>query len=225
MELKKIYNYTAAPLHFYLGMRFARDSVTGMISVDQEAQIDKMARAFDLSLEINVNIKTPISSFSEDDRPKLADLPVTLKEKREALKIPYRQAVGHLTYLAQCTHFEITLPTRIAAAFVSEWGPKHWQWVKQIMRYLLSKSSKFMFIHGGTDHRTLEAWTDSDHAGNPDNRRSMAANLTYYGRDLIDWYARNETIVAHSSAESELMALDACARSVQSLRWLLEGNE
>ena len=49
----------------------------------------------------------------------------------------------------------------------------------------------------------------------------MAAHFVFYGVDIIDWYAKTETIVAHSSAESELMALDSCARAIQALRWLL----
>jgi hypothetical protein len=137
-----------------------------------------------------------------------------------------RQAVGHLTYLAQCTHlnYEITLPTRIAASFVSKWGPKHWRYVKNIMRFLTSKASKTFYINGGPPTRRLTGWSDSDHPGNPDNQRSMAAHFVFYGVDIIDWYAKTETIVAHSSAESELMALDACARAIQALRWLLTSH-
>jgi hypothetical protein len=218
-SLKEHYNFTVAPLHFYLGMRFIRDKLTGRFALDQEAQIDKMARAFGINSDKKV--QTPIASFSEEDRPKVIDLPTSAEDKLEALKIPYRQAVGHLTYLAQCTHFEITLPTRIAASFVSEWGPKHWRWVKNIMRFLTSKASKTFYINGGPPTRRLTGWSDSDHAGNPDTRRSMAAHFVFYGVDIIDWYAKTETIVAHSSAESELMALDSCARAIQALRWLL----
>ena len=50
----------------------------------------------------------------------------------------------------------------------------------------------------------------------------MAAHIIFIGPDPIEWYARTESIVAHSSAESELMALDACARQVQHFRWLLQ---
>jgi hypothetical protein len=105
---------------------------------------------------------------------------------------------------------------------MSGWGAKHWTWVKNIMRFLKTKSSKNFIISGGPRTRKLTAWSDSDHAGNPDNRKSMAAHIIFFGSDAIDWYAHTETIVAHSSAESELMALDACARQVQHFRWLLQ---
>ena len=130
--------------------------------------------------------------------------------------------MGHLSYLTQCTHFEVTLPTRIAASFVQAWGQKHWQWVKTIMRFLISKTSQFFYIKGGNQNRRLLSWSDSDHAGNPDDRRSMSAHQIWLGDDLIDWYGRSQPIVAHSSAESELMALDALVRQVQHFRWLLE---
>jgi hypothetical protein len=105
---------------------------------------------------------------------------------------------------------------------VQTWGQKHWQWVKTIMRFLISKTSKIFYIKGGNQNRRLLSWSDSDHAGNPDDRRSMSAHQIWLGDDLIDWYGRSQPIVAHSSAESELMALDALVRQVQHFRWLLE---
>ncbi len=90
------------------------------------------------------------------------------------------------------------------------------------MRFLISKTSKFFYIKGGDQHRRLLGWSYSDHAGNPDDRRSMSAHQIWLGDDLIDWYGRSQPIVAHSSAESELMALDALVRQVQHFRWLLE---
>jgi hypothetical protein len=219
-EMKKLYQCSINPLSYYLGMRFTRDPKTGRFAIDQEAQIDKMARAFGIETNSKVT-QSPVKSFSEEDRPKIADLPSNDNEKAQAIKLPYREAVGHLSYLTQCTHFEVTLPTRIAASFVQAWGQKHWQWVKTIMRFLVSKTSKFFYIKGGDQHRRLLSWSDSDHAGNPDDRRSMSAHQIWLGDDLIDWYGRSQPIVAHSSAESELMALDALVRQVQHFRWLL----
>ena len=220
VELKKHYQYTLAPLSYYVGMRFTRDPVTGRYAIDQEAQIDKMCRAFGID-EHARNAKTPIASFSDDDRLRQGDAPTDPNEKAAALKIPYRQAVGHLSYLASCTHFEVMLPTRLAAAFVQEWGDKHWTWVKQIMRYLKTKTSKLFYVSGSLAPRALVGYTDADHAGNPDNRKSMSAHQIWLGDDLIDWYCKTQTIVSHSSAESELMALDPCARQMQYLRWLV----
>ena len=219
-ELEKHYKYSLAPLSYYVGMRFTRDPLTGRYAIDQEAQIDKMCRAFAID-ENARKVKTPIVSFSDDDRLRQSDAPTDANEKATALKIPYRQAVGHLNYLTACTHFEVMLPTRLAAAFVNEWGTKHWTWVKQIMRYLKAKTSKLFYLSGSLTPRALTGYTDADHAGNPDNRKSMSAHQIWLGDDLIDWYCKTQTIVSHSSAESELMALDPCARQMQYLRWLV----
>ena len=220
-SLGALYTYSVTPLSYYLGMRFQRDATSGRFIIDQEGQVDKMIRAFGITDDKKLCL-TPVLSFSETDRPLLADVPSSATDLAQASKYPYRQAVGHLNYLSQCSHLEVTLPTRIAAAFMSGWGAKHWTWVKNIMRYLKTKSSKNFIISGGPLTRELSAWSDSDHAGNPDNRKSMAAHIIFFGSDAIDWYAHTESIVAHSSAESELMALDACARQVQHFRWLLQ---
>lgn len=219
-ELSKLYKYTVSPLTHYLGMRFHRRE-DGTFVIDQEAQINKMCRAFNIETS-NGNFPTsPILSFHESERPKNTDSPATAQDKAAASKIPYREAVGHLNYLVQTTHFEVALPVRIASAFCCNWGQKHWDWVKYIMRFLQSQASKFTYIQGGNLTRDSVTWTDSDHAGNPDNRRSMAAHLSYYGEDLLDYCAKFERIVAHSSAESELMALDKAVREEEHLRWKL----
>ena len=60
-ELRKDFTYTVAPLSFFVGMRFIRDAKTGSFRIDQEAQIDKMVRAFDIKLGARPT-STPVQS-------------------------------------------------------------------------------------------------------------------------------------------------------------------
>jgi hypothetical protein len=42
------------------------------------------------------------------------------------------------------------------------------------------------------------------------------------GDDLIEWHVSFQSMVSHSSTESELMAIDLCVRRIQAARWLFQ---
>jgi hypothetical protein len=221
-KLRSKYEFTLNLLSYALGMRFQRDPKTGAMTIDQDAQVDKMLRAFNLTGKTR-KASTPVASDQGKIRPSKADLPQTPEAKAAALRIPYRQAVGHLGFLQQTSRFEITYALKIASSFLQEWGPRCWEWVKHIMRYLKSKQHRKFVIKGGSvDKLLLKAYSDADHITDVDNRRSISAYFILCGEDIIAWHASFQTIVSHSSSESELMALDLVVRRVQALRWLFD---
>ena len=175
-------------------MRFKRQT-NGHFIIDQEAQVDKMCRAFQLIPEHETRRDHPALAYAESDQPKLTDYPLTDEDMTTARRFPYREAVGHLTYLAQTTHFKITLPVRVASDFYDNWGNKQWIWVKQIMRFMQSRTTTFTYVRGGgTEHL---AWSGTDYTGAHD-RRSMAAFMSYYGHDLMTGPSLKNCSVLHN---------------------------
>jgi hypothetical protein len=222
--LKKLstkYDYTVEPLSYALGMRFQRDAQTGAITIDQDAQVEKMIRCFNLDGK-SKRATTPVASDQGRIRPSMADLPSTEAEKAKARRIPYRQAMGHLGFLQQTTHFEISYALKVASRFLCDWSVRAWSWVKHIMTYLKHKHHRKFVIRGGTPaQQILSAYSDADHITDVDTRRSISGYFILCGKDIIAWRSSFQTVVAHSSTESELMAMDLTARRVQALRWLL----
>ncbi|XP_072060409.1 uncharacterized mitochondrial protein AtMg00810-like [Arachis hypogaea] len=53
------------------------------------------------------------------------------------------------------------------------------------------------------DHLKVEAYTDADWAGNPNDRRSTAGYFTLDGGNLVTWKSKKQKVVALSSAEAE----------------------
>ena len=202
-------------------MRFERDAKTGAITIDQDAQIEKMIRCFNLQGKTK-RASTPVAADQGRLRPSMADLPVTAADKAKAKLIPYRQAMGHLGFLQQTTHFEISYALKVGSRFLCDWSTRAWSWVKHIMCYLKSKRHRKFIIRGGTpEQQVLSAYCDADHITDVDTRRSITGYFVLCGRDIIAWRSSFQTVVAHSSTESELMAIDLTARRVQALRWLL----
>ncbi len=94
------------------------------------------------------------------------------------------------------------------------------------MKYLKSKSwSRYIIYAQPWNELILSAYTDSDHIKADDDRRSLSGHMILLGRTVIGWGATFQTIASHSSAESELMALDTCARKLMATIWLVEAMD
>ncbi|KAD4888381.1 hypothetical protein E3N88_20454 [Mikania micrantha] len=100
--------------------------------------------------------------------------------------------------------------------------------VKRILRYLhgtaqlglLFRHDSSLRIHAFSDsylNHNLLAYSDSDWAGCPVDRRSTGGYAVYLGSTLISWAARKQRTVSPSSTESEYKAL---ADAVAELIWL-----
>ncbi|GJS51054.1 hypothetical protein Tco_0624416 [Tanacetum coccineum] len=69
--------------------------------------------------------------------------------------------------------------------------------------------------HTGTDSPFhLEAFSDSDYAGDNHDRRSTSGGCQYLGRRLVSWQCKKQTIVAISSTEAEYVAAASCCAQV-----------
>ena len=71
------------------------------------------------------------------------------------------------------------------------------------------------------DGMTLNAWSDADHAGCVDTRRSMSGYIVKIGSTAVAWQCKRQACVALSSCESEYVACCLCARQVVWMRRLL----
>src|SRR5680860_1611829 len=66
--------------------------------------------------------------------------PSTPEEGEQMRRIPYRQAVGSLMYLANCTRPDLAHAVQLVAQFSQNPGATHWRAVQQILRYLCSST-------------------------------------------------------------------------------------
>ena len=89
------------------------------------------------------------------------------------------------------------------------------------MKYLKFVKDKALVFRGGFPLK-LQIFTDASHAGDPDNRRSVTGVVIKLAGNTVYWCSLYQTIVSHSSFESELMALDKGATIGQCARWIAE---
>ncbi|GJR14393.1 putative ribonuclease H-like domain-containing protein [Tanacetum coccineum] len=67
----------------------------------------------------------------------------------------------------------------------------------------------------------LEAYTDSDYAGNHNDRKSTTGGCQFLGRRLISWQCKKQTIVATSSTKAEYVAVAHCCGQSTTLKYAI----
>ncbi|MCO5556240.1 hypothetical protein L7F22_009786 [Adiantum nelumboides] len=125
------------------------------------------------------------------------------EEKAERKKIPYASAVGSLMYAMIATRPDIAFAMVVVSQYMSNPGKKHWEAVKGILRYL--KATKNMCICYGSQELSVMGYTDSDYAGDLDNRRSTSGvrgNLAWSAGDKLG--IKEETPMLHCDSQSAI---------------------
>ncbi|MCO5551072.1 hypothetical protein L7F22_004569 [Adiantum nelumboides] len=92
-------------------------------------------------------------------------------------------------------------------------GKKHWEAVKGILRYL--KATKNMCICYGSQELSVMGYTDSDYAGDLDNRRSTSRYVFTMARGAVSWRSRLQTCVTQSTTKAEYVAAsEVCKEAI-----------
>ena len=221
-NLKIKFEYTLGPLSGMLGMRIKIDYDRRIISIDQELQARKMLSAFGMD---NTNLKTARAHCPDPGKmpaPTKGDVPTDKKELAQAMSVfDMPAAVGHMNYLAVGSRPDIELPLKHLSPFMRAWGDKHIQYAKHLMRYIAGSVALPLIIRSGYK-LGVQIFTDASHASNSDSRRSVLAVVIKVAGNTVMWCCLYSKIVAHSSCESELMALDKGATMGQFIKWLVE---
>ncbi|XP_055605697.1 uncharacterized protein LOC129753872 [Uranotaenia lowii] len=125
-------------------------------------------------------------------------------------KLPFKEAVGCLSFAAQVTRPDVSYVVNAVSQFCSKPGRQHWEAIKKIIRYLKSTTTKKLEYskHGSSE---LVGFGDADWGGDPDT----GYVFTMQG-GAISWNVKKQPTVALSSCEAECMAL---SRTIQETMW------
>ena len=129
-KLAQMYKTTSGPLSTFCAMRIQRDRANRRLFLSQSAMINAMLTKY--NMQDCHPVGTPMvttTKLSKEMSPK------TDEEKREMESIPYRELIGELGWLAQCTRPETKFATGALARFVNNPGKQHWEAAKHLLRY------------------------------------------------------------------------------------------
>lgn len=96
----------------------------------------------------------------------------------------------------------------------------HLQAVKRIFRCLKGTNGHGIFYKKNAIGSLL-GYTDSDYAGDLDDRKSTSGYVFMFGSGVISWSSKKQPIVTLSTTEAEFVAAAYCANQVIWLRNIL----
>ena len=196
------------PLGYFLGIQASRDS--SGLHLRQSKYIGdllhrtKMAGAKPASSPCTTGLK--LSTHVGE--------PLTASQITE-----YRQTVGALQYCT-LTRPDIAFSVNQLCQHMHCPNSVHWTAAKRVLRYLKGTIDLGLWYTKG--EQTLQAFCDSDWAGNPDDRRSTTGYGVFFGSCLISWTAKKQSVVARSSTEAEYRALAITTAELYWIRMLLK---
>lgn len=196
------------PAKHVLGMRITRSQ--GKISIDQEAYVESILDRFGMSKSNPV--ATPLNP---NDKLTKEMQPIKDDEAERMKRVPYKEAVGCLMYLAQCTRPDICHAVNVLCRFNENPGEKHWNAVKHLLRYLRG-TSKFRLTYKKEADPTITGYSDADWATSSEDRKSITGFVFIAQGGAISWCCKRQQTVALSTCEAEYMALSA---AVQEALW------
>ncbi|KXJ78520.1 hypothetical protein RP20_CCG004375 [Aedes albopictus] len=192
-----------------LGMRISRTGDT--VTLDQQRYIEELLRKFNM-----VDCNPTATPAEVNQRLVKAMSPKTQQEKERMHSVPYRELVGGLQFLAQCTRPDIAYAVNAVSSFCGNPGEAHWTAAKRILRYLQGTKSLGLVFRKESD-AAFEGFSDADWGNDPDSRRSVTGYLFQFGGGSVSWSSRKQPTVALSTMEAEYMALSAASQ--EALWW------
>ncbi|GJU28341.1 retrovirus-related pol polyprotein from transposon TNT 1-94 [Tanacetum coccineum] len=132
----------------------------------------------------------------------------------------YRSKIGSLMYLTS-SRPDIVQAVCYCARYQARPTEKHLKEVKRIFRYLRGTIHMGLWYPKGSGFE-LTAFSDADHAGCLDTRKSTYGGIQFLGDKLVSWMSKKQNCTAMSSVEAEYVALSASCAQVMWVRTQLQ---
>lgn len=212
-------------LSFCLGLQVSQ--ISSGIILHQANYIMKVLRRFNMR-EVSRATQTPM--VVRNLKPE-ADVYGPRRGSEGVLgeKYPYKEAIGALLYLANCTRPDIAFAVSVLARYSSEPTKRHWSGIKQVLRYLArTRDYGLLYRRGGTKRNVSElitddlyGYADAGYLSDPHKARSQTGYVFMSAHGAISWKSTKQTLAATSTNQSELIALyEACRECIWLRRFI-----
>ena len=184
------------------------------ISVSQGAYVRKLLQKFGME-----NCR-PAPSPTTAERLNVDD-PASEEERASMVSIPYREAVGALTWLYINTRPDIMFAVHQVARRTADPTPAAWRAVKRIFRYL-SATIDYGLVYDRGSTSEIIVYSDSDWAGDT-TRRSTACTVIMMGGSPIAWKVKLIRAISQSAMEGELIAFSEAGKLTLYVMYVIDG--
>ena len=206
-ELMKTWDCTClGDLEWCINLRVRRNRSARTMTIDQSDYVTEIVERF------NLQHAAPVSTPADPSIHLSQSMgPVNDDEKRQMESIPYSSAVGCVLY-TRLTRIDCLAAIAEVARFMSNPGPKHWNAVKRILRYLHATKNWGLCYKSSHLGASLSLWqltlyVDSGFAMDPDNRRSRYGYIIFLNANPVAFGTGLTVRTATSTPEAEYVAL------------------
>lgn len=121
----------------------------------------------------------------------------------------FKQLIGSLMYLT-ATRPDLMYSVCLISRYMADPTEEHLLAAKRVLRYLKGTLELGVF-YGRKGAIELFAYTDSDYAGDYDDRKSTSGYVFKLSGGAVAWSSKKQPIVTLSTTEAEYVAAAACA--------------
>ncbi|XP_050289682.1 secreted RxLR effector protein 161-like [Quercus robur] len=135
----------------------------------------------------------------------------------------YRSMIGCLLYLT-ASRPDIAFSVGVCSRFQSNPKVSRLNAVKRIIKYV-SGTCDYGLFYRKESNLSLVGYSDSDWAGNADDRKSTIGGCFYVGANLVAWMSKKQNSVSLSTVEAEYITTGSCYSQFLSMKKLLSDYE
>nr|GEY78333.1 retrovirus-related Pol polyprotein from transposon TNT 1-94 [Tanacetum cinerariifolium] len=153
----------------------------------------------------------------------LVDTPMVdrLKLDEDLSGIPVDQThfgsmVGSLMYLT-ASRPDLVFAVCMCTRYQAKPTKKHLEALKRVFQYLKGTINWGLWYPKDTS-MALTAYTDADHAGFQDTRRSTSGSAQFLGDKLVSWSSKKQQSTTISTTEAEYIAMSRCCAQILWMR-------
>lgn len=186
------------PVKHFLALTVTRDRPNRLLYLSQNPYITNILE------ETNMDQARPISLPSNDDSFPPFD------QSEGQFICPYANVVGQISYLANWTRPDLAYSVNVAASFNQHHNEKHWQSLRNILRYLKSTKNMRLALGGIMSQESLQngplcCYSDASFACDASGA-SRSGMALMWNQAVFHWRSKRQTTIARSTAAAEITA-------------------
>lgn len=194
-------------MHYFLGIEVIQLGVG--IFISQKKYVSDVLERFNM-LQCN-----PVSTPSE------TGLKLSKDHDGERVDSTYfKQIVGSLMYITS-TRPDIMHAVSTLSRYMENPTKMHLMAAKRVFRYLKG-TTDFGILYKKGKMSSVYGYTDSDYAGDIDDRKSTSGNVFLMSSGAVSWSSKKQPIVTLSTTEAEFVAAATCSCQAIWLRRMLD---
>ena len=132
----------------------------------------------------------------------------------------YKQLIGSLMYITS-TRPDLIYVVCLLSRYMADPYEQHMKAAKRVLRYL-KDTLGFGVFYKRKEVSELMVYTDSDYAGDIDDRRSTSGYAFLLSGGAVAWASKKQPVVTLSTTEAEFVAAAFCACQCVWMRRILE---